>query len=199
MNKAVSNDVTHNCSHMLSHLLDQQHDCGAAMLSLIERYTNHFARRYNNLDFYERQDIRQEVAIKLFCHGEKVRDNCSRAWVYAVVRNQCINHVRKRSKQLAVVTSSDDPELDVNTTGSLPRLNADLDTDLLAELDCLHKVFDIIEAQKTGKTDISLYTQYAFGFSYNEIADKSKRSVNAIGTRISVLKKRLKKLVVECC
>lgn len=199
MNKAVTTVSSDDCSGMLNHLLDQQHDKGAAMLSMIGRYVSHFSRCYGNLDFYEKQDIRQEVAIKLLCHGEKVRGNCSKAWVYAVVRNQCINHLRQQSRRLSALKASEDPELETQITGEAPKLTAQSDSNLLNELDCLHRIFDIIEARKTGKADIALYTQYAFGLSYTEISERSKRTANAICSRISTLKNQLRALIIEHC
>ncbi len=191
--------VTDSCSKMLCNLLDQTGDNGAAILSMVDRYIHYFSRIYCNLDFYDRQDIHQEVALKLFCHGGKVRGNCSKAWVYTVVRNQCINHVHKRSGKRTVVTNTDDPELKASMTGAAHILNKSLETGLLDELDCLQRIFDVIGSRKTGKADIKLYTLYAFGLSYSEISERSKRTVGAVGQRISILKSQLSNLVVEYC
>ena len=197
--KALSNDQDISCTDMLCHLLDQKNDHGAAIMNLIERYINHFNQRYANLGFHERQDIRQDVAIKLLCQGHKVRDNCSRAWVYTVVRNQCINHVRKNSKHLSAPNAQHYSEFESTETGLIPSLDEGYNIRLLQQMDCLQKIFDEIEAKETGKADVAMYTQYAFGLSYKEISKSSKRTVDAIGQRISILKKRLKKLVEECC
>lgn len=197
--KSLTGLSNSGCSQMLGHLLDQKQDNGAAMMSLVERYIGHFARRYCNLSFHERQDISQEVAVKLLCHGTKVRDNCSRSWVYTVVRNECIDYLRKQAKQIAVYDGSVDPVAEANRTGSFPAISESVDVAVIQRLDCLQKVFDRIEQQETGKADISIYTQYAFGFSYREISKRSSRSVDAIGQRISVLKSRLKNLMNECC
>ena len=188
-----------SCNRMLCNLLDQENDNGAELLSLVSGYVEHFARRYNNLNFYEQQDIQQDVAIKLMCHGEKVRENCSRSWVYTVVRNQCINHVHQRAKLLSLVRFSENPETTVTTIGSAPSLENNPDITIIDSLDCLQAIFNQIEARETGKEDISIYTQYAFGLSYTEISMRSKRTVAAIGNRISILKRRLKKLVREYC
>ncbi len=194
-----TNSGDSSCAQMLCHLLDQNHDNGAAILSLVDRYVRHFGTRYCNLSFHEQQDIRQEVAIALLCNGSKVRNSCSRSWVYAVVRNQCINHVRKQTTQLTVFKGSDDPEGEASVTGALPSLHTSVDVDLIDRVDCLQKVFDRIEAQDTGKADIAIYTQYAFGMSYREISKRSRRTVDAVGQRITKLKGRLKSLMNECC
>ena len=199
MNKALSDSSSNGCAKMLCDLLDQKNDHGAAILSLVDRYTSHFARRYCNLSFHERQDVRQEVAIKLLCHGQKVRDNCSKSWVYAVVRNQCMNHVRKHTTELSVFEKSANADDDANVVGSIPPTAEGADYEVIHQLDCLQKVFDKIEAQETGSADIAIYTQYAFGLSYIEISKRSQRTVDAVGQRISVLKSRLKKLVHEYC
>lgn len=188
-----------NCTQMLCRLLDQKDDKGAAMLGLVERYINHFANRYCNLNFHERQDICQEVAISLICSGDKVRDNCPSSWVYTVVRNQCISYVRKHATQMTVYKHSDDPETEAHQSGSAPSLIEGIDVAVIQRIDCLEKIFDRIEAQETGKADIAIYTQYAFGLSYVEISKRSSRTVDAIGRRISVLKSRLKNLMNECC
>ena len=191
--------VNINCTEMLGNFLNQENDNGAALLNLVERYVDHFARRYNNLNFYEQQDIQQEVALKLLCHGEKVRENCSRSWVYTVVRNQCINHVRQRETQLSFCHYSGDPESMAAASGKTPTLNNNFDLSIIGSMDCLQKIFKSIEVQKTGKEDIAIYTQYAFGLTYAEISKRSKRTVAAIGNRISTLKRRLKKLAKEYC
>ena len=188
-----------NPTQMLCHLLDQEHDNGAAILNLVERYVEHFSRRYCNLSFHEQQDIQQDIAVKLISHGETVRDNCSRSWVYTVVRNQCINHVHKQAKQICIYKFSDHPERVAHSTGGVPSLDQTVHIELIERLDCLQRIFDRVEAQETGKADIAIYTQYAFGLSYTEIASSSRRSVAAIGNRISLLKKRLKQLVKEYC
>jgi RNA polymerase sigma factor (sigma-70 family) len=188
-----------NCSEMLCYFLDQKNDGGAALLSLVERYINHFSHRYGNLAFHDRQDIRQDVAIKLLSQGHKVRDSCSKAWVYVVVRNQCINHLRKQSKHMVASNALHYSELESDETGLVPSLDEGRNIRLIQQIDCLQKIFDKIEAQETGKSDIRLYTQYAFGLSYKEISNQTKRTVDAVGQRISILKKRLKKFIDECC
>ena len=199
MTKELNASQLGGCEQMLVNLLDQKHDYGAAMLSLVDRYINHFSRRYCDLTFHERQDVSQEVAIKLLCHGDKVRDNCSRSWVYAVVRNQCISYVRKQTTELSVINHAVDANDDAQVTGAAPKLVEDADYAMINQIDCLQKVFNKIEVQETGKADIAIYTQYAFGLSYVEISKRSKRTVDAIGRRISVLKQRLKNLVNEYC
>jgi len=184
---------------MLCHLLDQTNDNGAAILNLVERYVEHFSKRYGNLGFDEQQDIQQEVAFKLLAHGESMRENCSKSWVYTVVRNQCINHIHKKTNQLKVFNFAENPEAALRATSDMPSLNQTQNIDLSQRIECLQKVFDRIEAQSTGQADISIYTQYAFGLSYEEISNVSNRTVAAIGNRICLLKKRIKKLLKECC
>jgi len=188
-----------SCTKMLCNLLDQENDNGAALLSLVDRYIHHFGRRYCNLSFDEQQDIQQEVAINLLHHGESVRQNCSRAWVYTIVRNQCINHIRKRTCRSSIIKSTENYDAIASIVGKAPSLDHGLNVDVIDSIDCLQKVFDQIEAQETGKEDIAIYTQYAFGLSYLEISASSNRTVAAIGNRISILKKRLKKLIEEYC
>ncbi|PWQ93963.1 RNA polymerase sigma factor [Leucothrix arctica] len=200
MNKqAVDTTKADSCSQMLCNLLDQTNDSGAAILSMVERYIHHFSSVYCNLDFHDRQEIHQEVSLKLICHGEKVRDNCTKAWVYTVVRNQCINHIRKRNGQRSVITGYEDPEQTATTCGVPYILSKGLETGMQDQLDCLQKMFGVIESEKTGKSDITLYTLYAFGLSYTEISERSKRTVGAIGQRICLLKKKLSNLVLEHC
>lgn len=199
MTDKMPTESGNSCSKMLDHLLDQKQDYGAELLSLVERYIGHFARRYGNLAFHEQQDIRQEVAVKLIAHGRKVRGNCTKSWVYIVARNECINHIRKRASQLVVYEANECAESDANAVGSMPVTNESTDVQVFERMDCLEKIFDRIESQDTGKADIAIYTQYAFGLSYVEISKRSKRTVDAIGQRISVLKGRLKNLMNECC
>ena len=191
--------VDNSCAQMLCNLLDQEHDKGAAILTLVERYINHFARLYCNLSFHEKQDVRQEVAIKLLCTGDKVRDTCTRSWLYTVVRNQCISHVRKQTTELSVFDKSSQGGTQESVTGVAPTVLEGVDFAVINQIDCLQTVFESIERQATGRADIAIYTQYAFGLSYVEISKRSRRTVDAVGQRISVLKNRLKNLVEEHC
>ena len=88
---------------------------------------------------------------------------------------------------------------DANVTGAIPSVSEGADYEMIHQIDCLQKVFDEIEVQETGKADIAIYTQYAFCLSYVEISKRSKRTVDAVGRRISILKKRLNNLVSEYC
>ena len=107
--------------------------------------------------------------------------------------------MHKQTKQLCIYKFSEHPEEAARSTGGTPSLNQTVNIELIERLDCLQRIFDRVEAQETGKADIAIYTQYAFGLSYTEIASCSRRSVAAVGNRISLLKKRLKQLIKEYC
>ena len=185
------------CSELLSQFVDQNGDNGSALFGILSRYVSHTSHSFPHIGYHERQDILQEVAIKILCHADELRKSCSLALLYTMVRNQCIDHMRKHKTQLSVYQHSAEPE-DIPVL-SPPGVSQNSDVLMLDNIDCLDKVFNHIESQPTGKVDVLIYTQFALGLSYAEISVIANRTVSAVGRRISILRDRLKQLREELC
>lgn len=186
---------TSKTANMLTNLLDQKNDKGEAILNLTERYINHFAVRYLNLSKHEQQDIKQEVAISFLSHGDKMRESCSRSWIYTVVRNCCINHVRKQ------ISLQDTLEKKLVTkTKTLMQLQSESiwNKRSCEEIDFIENIFRIQDEKPTSQKDDPMILElYLHGYSYGEIAERIKRSESTIANRISTLKRQLKDTIGE--
>lgn len=185
------------CSEVLSQFIDQNGDNGSALFGILSRYISYCSHSFPHIGFHERQDILQEVAVKILCHADELRQNSSLPLLYTMVRNQCIDHMRKHKTQLNVYQHSAEPE--DNRALPPPGLELGAPAAMLDNMDCLDRVFDHIESQPTGKVDILIYTQFALGLSYAEISVMVGRTVSAVGRRISILRGRLKQLREELC
>jgi DNA-directed RNA polymerase specialized sigma24 family protein len=185
------------CSELLSQFVDQNGDNGSALFGILSRYISYCSHSFPRIGFHERQDILQEVAVKILCHADELRKSCSLPLLYTMVRNQCIDHMRKHKTQLNVYQHSAEPE--ENRALPPPGTDPSSQVAMLDNIDCLDKVFDHIESQPTGKMDLLIYTQFALGLSYAEISVMVDRTVSAVGRRISILRDRLKQLREELC
>ena len=185
------------CSEVLSQFVDQNGDNGSALFGILSRYISYCSHSFPHIGFHERQDILQEDEVKILCHADELRQNSSLPLLYTMVRNQCIDHMRKHKTQLSVYQHSAEPE--DNRALPPPGLELGAHAAVLDNMDCLDRVFDHIESQPTGKVDVLIYTQFALGLSYAEISVMVGRTVSAVGRRISILRGRLKQLREELC
>ena len=184
-------------SVFLANYLDQKGDNGVALLEYVGRYIAHVSRAYYEFSWSEQEDIRQEIAVLLLCNGEKYRQTFTKRLLYVMVRNQCLDQLRKKNRQLAAFAPHASTE---DQQSSAPPTVADgADAELFHHLNCLEQIFGKIKSQQTGEEDVRIYTQYAFGLSHLEISRTSNRSVTAIARRLSILRSRLKKLRTELC
>lgn len=192
----IKNDGNKLIDHLCD-FVDQKNDNGAALLKYIVSYTSYVSMTHYELSFADQEEVQQEVAIKLLCQGREIGDKFSKRFLYVMIRNQCIDQQRKKSRQLATFIPSNTSVDDISAPS--PSLNEGRDICLLDSLNCLETIFSHIESQKSGAEDIEIYTHYAFGLSHNEIAKHSGRTSGAVTKRLSVLRTRLKKLQREYC
>jgi len=169
----------------------------ALLVNYIDRYIAHIGRTHCDMSLADQEDVRQEMAIKLLCHGGRYRTTFSKRFLYVMIRRQCIDQFRKSSRALSTHVSSVSNEDKV--AAPVPTMSDGADADLFEQLNCLERIFSEIELQPTGREDIGIYTQYAFGLSHLEISQCAERSVSAIARRISILKSRLYTLKNELC
>lgn len=177
--------------------IDQKNDNGAALLKYIVSYVSYVSMTHYELSYADQEEVQQEVAIKLLCQGRDIAKKFNKRFLYVMVRNQCIDQRRKKSRQLATFVPSDNSSDDV--TAPAPSMDEGGEVSLLHSLDCLEVIFNHIESEPTGSEDIAIYTHYAFGFSHNEIADHVDRTPGAITKRLSLLRSSLKTLKNKYC
>ena len=181
----------------LYNFIDQKDDNGAVLLKYIVSYVSYVSMTHYELSYADQEEVQQEVAIKLLCQGKDIAKKFNKRFLYVMVRNQCIDQRRKRSRQLATFVASDNSPDD--TTAPAPGMDDGSEVSLLNSLDCLETIFNHIEAEPTGTEDITIYTHYVFGFSHNEIADHVDRTPGAITKRLSLLRSHLKELKNKYC
>lgn len=149
------------------------------------------------LSYADQEEVQQEVAIKLLCQGNDIVPKFNKRFLYVMVRNQCIDQRRKKSRQLATFVPADNSSDDI--IAPAPSVDEGSEVSLLNSLDCLEIIFSHIECEPTGVQDIAIYTHYAFGFSHNEIAEHVDRKPGAITKRLSILRSRLRELKNQYC
>lgn len=182
----------------LYNFIGQKNDKGAALLKYVVSYTAYVSAAQYELSYAEQEDVQQEIAIKLLCQGHEIGERFTKRFLYVMIRNQCIDQQRKRRRQLATfVPVESSTKDDVHAPAPGPTDNSDVD--LLESLECLEAIFDHIEQQPTGKSDIAIYTQYALGLSHKEIATQVKREPGAVTKRLSILRGHLRNLKDRYC
>ncbi|WP_026220938.1 RNA polymerase sigma factor [Thiofilum flexile] len=187
----------HECRSMLDAFVHQQGDCGAALLNTLQRYIRYCSTRLQPLSLEDQQEVMQEVCIKLLHPHQSLIDNCQ-GWLFTIVRNEYIDHLRRQQRINRVLVPDTDGNL-VEVSEAAGYLQQPDHGNFYAEADCLEHIFDHIEQQPTGTEDIEIYTQYALGMSNQEIAAQTGRTAGAIAKRISLLKQKLKQLMSELC
>ena len=192
----TKNDSSDFITHLYN-FIDQKNDNGAALLKYIVSYVSYVSMTHYEMSFADQEEVQQEVAIKLLCQGRELGKKFSKRFLYVMVRNQCIDQQRKKSRQLATFIPSNISIDDVSAPA--PCINEGKGICLLQSLNCLEAIFDHMESEKNGAEDIAIYTHYAFGLSHNEIAKHSGRTPGAITKHLSLLRKHLKELQREYC
>lgn len=180
---------------LLHNLVKQQGDCGSELLSIVDHYIHRCCRVYYTLDHRDQQDISQEASIKLLVHYEDIKYSINKRWLYVMVKNLCIDALRKQRSSNQLIPRMSDPEADVPP----PDLK---DFEYSSEFDhreCLDNVFTHIANQPTGQEDLTIYSHFAYGLSRTDIAQITGRTVNAVTKRISILRSRLKAIRDELC
>ena len=180
---------------LLNNLVNQEGDCGSELLSMVEHYIQRCCRTYYSLGYGEQQDIAQEASIRLLLNYESIKDTISKRWLYVMIKNLCIDELRKQmsSNQLRFAESKEEANVSPPDIDSFKSINE------FDHRECLDNVFSYIAAQPSGQEDLTIYSQFAYGLSRADIAHITGRTVNAVTKRISILRSRLKSIRDELC
>lgn len=186
------------CRHVLENFIFQRGDMGARLLSILSTYIHHCTYKVCPMSQEDKQEVLQEVSIKLLRRHKQLKGNCN-GWLYTIVRNEYIDHLRKQSSRSQWIAPDHKGNLIEADAIHHEQVNSLSRQSTYHETDCLESVFDHIENQATGTMDITIYTGYAEGQSLAYIAEQTNRTVNAIGKRISNLRKRVRELREKLC
>ena len=197
MSSATSN-TDKECHQLLENFIFQREDMGAKLLSILSAYINQCNYKICPLTREDQQEILQEVSIKLLHKYKQLKGSCN-GWLFMIVRNEYVDHLRRNNLQSRLLEPDDQGNLIEIDAIQSQQINNLSQQAVYNETDCLEAVFDHIEDQPTGKMDISIYTGYAEGLSFAEISKLTGRTVSAIGKRISNLRKRVKQLREDLC
>lgn len=181
---------------LLHNLVQQKGDNGAELLSIVEHYIKQCCRTYYSISYEEQQDIAQEASIKLLLHYNDLKHSISKRWLYVMVKNLCLDVLRKQRSNNPLTHSVPDEEPDERRQLTLEDFEP---YSYIDRYECLDNVFAYIEAQPTGLEDLTVYSHFACGSSRADIAHITGRTVSAVTKRISILRSRLKALRGELC
>lgn len=163
---------------------------------MVEHYIQRCCRTYYTLTIAEQEDIAQEASVKLLLHYPELKHSISKRWLYVMVKNLCIDALRKqRSHQHLSIDESNNNE-DINCE---PVMEDFVYSSQFDNRECLDNVFSYLSSQPTGQEDVTVYSHYAYGLSRTDIAQITGRTVSAVTKRISTLRARLKQLRDELC
>lgn len=179
---------------MLQDFISQKGDKGAKLISELSQYIKSCAYQKGQLEIEDQKEILQEVMIKIFANHKKIKTN-HRAWIFKVTYNECMNKLNKiiSNKNLVEVYSKNEMiKYDINE-GVVTRGNA------INDLDCIEYAFTEATNSSSGDNDRKILHQYAVGFGNQEIANNTGRTASAINKKLSILKKRIRQLIIEYC
>jgi len=191
-----TNLATSNLPLLLKNLVKQQGDYGVGILNIVEHYIKQCCKTYFSITYEEKQEISQEAAIRLLLHYDDLEHSISKRWIYVMVKNLCLDVLKKQRNHNQPTPSTSHEEADIYHQLVSQNLYN------LSNFDhhqCLDNVFAYIEVQPTGPEDLMIYSHFAYGSSRADIAYITGRTVSAITKRISILRSRLKTLREELC
>jgi RNA polymerase sigma factor (sigma-70 family) len=181
-----------SCQFLIAQFVNQTGDKGAQLISVLRQYIRFCHYKMQVLSTEDQQELLQDIALKLLECPIPTK-HCN-AWLFTLVRNQYIDFLRHHSHTTRIF----EPDSD----GVLQEIHAPLvptHENLYLEMDCLERVFQVIEQQATGAMDMLIYEHYALGRSNAEIAQLTERTESAIGKRISLLRERVRQLRATLC
>lgn len=83
------------------------------LMPTLERVVNGACAAFRMFDPHQRQDVLQEVAVKVFSHWQSYQGGSRLAtWLYAIARNACLDELRRRRRHAVEITqldTADDP------------------------------------------------------------------------------------------
>lgn len=183
-------------SLMLRNFVLQKGDKGAKLFSTLRQYIKNCAYKKYPINVEDQEEIVQETAIKILNHYKSIKEN-HYAWLLKVAHNEYNNKLRKivNNRNIVEVISKNEVITINEGNAELARIGENIASDI----DCFEHVFKKATDTASGDSDREIYTQYVTGFSNEEIANSLGRSKSAIAKKLTILRERIRKLVIECC
>ncbi len=170
------------------------------LIALLERYERPLIRYACSMvgDLDSARDIVQETFIKV-AHGEmpetdrggrdgadpvELRDSHAEAWLFTVVRNRALDHVRKHSRIIPMTTSDDRPCTTPNPSATLEQRES------------AASLFALLDALSPNQREV-IRLKFQNDLSYREISEITKLTVTNIGFLIHTGLKKLRALLAE--
>ncbi len=170
------------------------------LIVLLDRYERPLIRYASSMlgDLDSARDVVQEAFIKV-AQGEmpvtggqsrngsdpaEARESHMEAWLFTVVRNRALDHLRKHSRIIPMALPDNRPCTALGPAAALEqRENAD-------------SIFDLLDALSPNQREV-IRLKFQNDLSYREIADVTKLSVTNIGFLIHTGLKKLRALLRE--
>ena len=166
----------------LSHIIDRYR-------TKLEKYIN----RRTNVDNHDREDILQDVFIKIYRNINDYDDSLIfSSWVYRITHNYIIDWYRKNKKHISISLDDDESKL----------IHILQDESVVTDSQTLHDQENIDLIKKEIKSlpddyqDI-LILKFFEDKSYEEISDILKISTSSVGVKINRAKKLLKEKILK--
>lgn len=157
-------------------------------LCIVKNYEAKLARyiaRISNFSAEERQDILQEIFIKVY-KNLNAFDNSLKfsSWIYRIAHNETISHFRKSKSRPQIVAIGEDNRLIENLASDLD-LEKEIDHNILTE-----KIITLLGLIDYKYREV-LILRFLEDKSYQEISDILKKPQNTVATLINRAKKKL--------
>ncbi len=129
------------------------------------------------------EDLVQEMFIYLWENAEKINIKIStKSYLYKMVRNRCINYLKAqkitdRDKVLELMAAIDDPYY-----------NDEVDEEKVKKY---NSIMHIVENQMPGQMKEIFKLKYLDEYSYAQITEKLKISLNTVKTQLQRAKKKI--------
>ncbi len=139
------------------------------------------------------RDVVQDAFIKYIKfrnHGGEVKN--SKNWFYMVIRNGCIDLMRKNSKKEQLLSQQKGAEVKLAIAPS-PLRSPDKELQHIEDLKFSAKLLESLTERELSIIKMKVYQ----GLSYKEIANRHKISVSNVGVTICNALKKLRKKVCD--
>lgn len=115
------------------------------LMPAMERVVNGACAAFRMFDPHQRQDVLQEVAVKVFSHWNSYQGGSRLGtWLYAIARNVCLDELRRRRRHAVEVTQLDTAE---DQVGSVLDAVADNSQSNPEQSLCVQQVLAELEAE----------------------------------------------------
>ena len=152
----------------------------------------HYIRRLTNVSQAEKEDILQDIFIKVYRNLNGFNQNLKfSSWIYRIAHNEIINHYLKNKSRLKMFSIN----LDNNDVYHLDELVSNTDDifDHLISHENADKIKEVLEKLPNKYREI-LILRYLEEKKYDEISDILRKPPGTVATLINRAKSKFKKI-----